>query len=279
MTETRTTSSTGGQKGVKPERHSLIPRKATAWISRVFGFGATKYEDHNWRRGYEWDKSIDALQRHIDDFVDGFTYDEESGLPHLAHAGFHIMVLLTWLEEQGEGVDNPFDTRWPHAMERARRAKERAEQEAEEDVVVAWGDPAPVTLHARNVSLETIALATGQPVEELRDRAGYSFPLRFIAGIDPARLGNVAHFSIELDGSIKQRVPGFHVSADGETSEDFGARWIDEEALLADAAAVESPQSVRHWVPDYDADRAADLVTGHAEALDRAFNPPTHLKD
>lgn len=124
MSEVRTTSSTGGQKGVKPERHALIPRKATAWISRVFGFGAEKYDPHNWRKGYEWDKSIDALQRHIDEFVDGYTYDEESGLPHLAHAGFHIMVLLTWLEEQGEGADNPFDTRWPAEMERARRALE-----------------------------------------------------------------------------------------------------------------------------------------------------------
>lgn len=61
------------------------------------------------------------MQRHIDAFVDGETYDDESGLPHLAHAGFHVLVLLTWLEEQGEGVDNLYDDRWPHGMERARR--------------------------------------------------------------------------------------------------------------------------------------------------------------
>lgn len=118
MSEIRTTSVTGGQKGVKPERHSLIPRKATAAIARVFAFGEAKYASHNWRRGYEWDKSIDSLQRHIDAFVDGETYDPESGLPHLAHAGFHIMALLTWLEEQGEGFENPYDTRWMHALDR-----------------------------------------------------------------------------------------------------------------------------------------------------------------
>lgn len=122
--EVRTTSATGGQKGVKAERHDLIPRKAMAAIARVFGFGASKYEDHNWRKGYEWGKSIAALQRHIDSFVDGDTYDEESGLPHLAHAGFHILVLLTWLEEQGEGINNVMDDRWMHAMERVRRAAE-----------------------------------------------------------------------------------------------------------------------------------------------------------
>lgn len=146
MTEVRTTSSTGGQKGVKPERHDLIPRRAMAAIARVFGFGATKYADHNWRRGYEWGKSIAALQRHVDAFVDGETYDEESGLPHLAHAGFHVLVLLTWLEEQGEGVDNVFDDRWPHAMERARLAK-LAEEAEEERVDTHPGvDPAPVTI-------------------------------------------------------------------------------------------------------------------------------------
>lgn len=149
MTEIRTTSSTGGQKGVKPERHGLIPRKATAAIARVFGFGATKYADHNWRRGYEWDKSIDALQRHIDAFVDGETYDDESGLPHLAHAGFHIMVLLTWLEEQGEGVGNVFDTRWKTAMERARQAE-------------------GLTITAEGITSGSITLASAVPVEDLR---------------------------------------------------------------------------------------------------------------
>lgn len=137
MAEVRTTSSTGGQKGVKPERHGLLPRKGLAAIARVFGFGAQKYQDHNWRRGYEWDKSIDALQRHIDAFVDGETLDEESGEPHLAHAGFHILVLLTWLEEQGEGVDNPFDTRWPYAMERARQAEAPEDQESLGAIVAA----------------------------------------------------------------------------------------------------------------------------------------------
>lgn len=122
MTEIRTTSSTGGQKGVKPERHDLIPVKGVAAIARVFAFGAEKYDDHNWRRGYEWGKSLAALNRHIDAFADGETCDPESGLPHLAHAGFHILVLLTWLEEQGEGVDNPMDDRWPHALERSRQA-------------------------------------------------------------------------------------------------------------------------------------------------------------
>lgn len=122
MSEVRTTSATGGQKGVKPERYDLLPRVGLDAVARVYGFGASKYADHNWRRGYEWSKSIAATMRHVTAFADGETYDEESGLPHAAHAAFHLLSLLTWLEEQGEGADNPLDDRWPAGMERVRRA-------------------------------------------------------------------------------------------------------------------------------------------------------------
>lgn len=119
--EIRTTSSTGGEKGVKAERHDLLPKLGIDAIARVFAFGATKYADHNWRRGYEWSKSYAAAQRHMTAFWDGETNDPESGEPHLAHVGFHVLAMLTWLAEQGEGADNPFDDRWPAGMERAAR--------------------------------------------------------------------------------------------------------------------------------------------------------------
>lgn len=167
MSETRTTSSTGGQKGVKAERFSLLPRRGLAAIARVFDFGARKYDAHNWRRGYEWSKSFDALERHFQAAKDGETYDEESGLPHLAHAGFHILVLLTWLEEQGEGPDNQFDDRWPAAMERARREAEAGDE----------FEPFERTEVKRLVSTFKIS-------EDLARVLGYSIPVRFIAGTD-----------------------------------------------------------------------------------------------
>lgn len=165
MSEVRTTSSTGGEKGVKPERFSLMPRLGLAAISRVFGFGASKYAAHNWRRGYEWSKSFDALERHFQAAKDGETYDEESGLPHLAHAGFHILVLLTWLEEQGEGPDNPFDDRWPATMERARR---------EAQVEVDWKDPEPIKMSGLQERL----------VEMLDAVELHAVPHRFVAGVE-----------------------------------------------------------------------------------------------
>ena len=57
MTEVRTTSRTGGQKGTKPERFDLIPVGALAALARHYGAGAEKYDDNQWRKGYEWSKS------------------------------------------------------------------------------------------------------------------------------------------------------------------------------------------------------------------------------
>lgn len=110
MTEIRTTSSTGGEKGVKAQRYDLMPKAGLDAIAEVFAFGAEKYASHNWRRGYEWSKSYSALMRHMTAHWDGETHDPESGLPHLAHAGCHVMFMLTWLAEQGEG--GQFDDRF-----------------------------------------------------------------------------------------------------------------------------------------------------------------------
>lgn len=110
MAEVRTTSSTGGEKGVKPQRYDLLPKAGLDAIAEVFAFGAEKYASHNWRRGYEWSKSYSALMRHMTAHWDGETLDPESGLPHLAHAGCHVMFMLTWLSEQGEGGE--FDDRY-----------------------------------------------------------------------------------------------------------------------------------------------------------------------
>jgi hypothetical protein len=102
--EIRTTSSTGGEKGVKPEDYALIPWGAMDEIARVYAFGAQKYAAHNWRKGYEWGKSFSALCRHIFAFWKGEDRDPESGLSHLAHAGFHVLSLLTfWLERDTYG--------------------------------------------------------------------------------------------------------------------------------------------------------------------------------
>jgi len=96
LAEVRSVSSTGGEKGVKAQRLSLLPSAALNRISEVYHFGASKYSAHNWRKGYEWSKSYDALQRHLNAWWEREETDPESGLSHLAHAGFHLFALITW---------------------------------------------------------------------------------------------------------------------------------------------------------------------------------------
>lgn len=116
MTEIRTTSSTGGQKGTKLARFDLIPAGPLKALAEHYGRGARKYADHQWRRGYELSKSYSAMQRHAVDWLSGKTYDVCSNDPEgcsmltdkgevyepiapdtcYNHTGSHHMSAISW---------------------------------------------------------------------------------------------------------------------------------------------------------------------------------------
>lgn len=73
--EVRTTSATGGQKGVKLERFDLIPIGPLTHLARHYGRGALKYDNHQWRQGYEFSKSYAALLRHLTAWWNGEEFD------------------------------------------------------------------------------------------------------------------------------------------------------------------------------------------------------------
>ena len=85
--------------GEKPRMY-LLPPKALTEVAKVLTFGATKYDENNW-------KKLDNLQnrysgaalRHIFSHMDGEEFDDETGLDHLAHA---ICCLLFKLEAKLE---------------------------------------------------------------------------------------------------------------------------------------------------------------------------------
>ena len=108
--ETRVTSSTGAQKGTKEERFDLIPVPALTYLARLYGKGALKYADHNWRLGYDWSKSYSAAQRHMNSFWAGEDMDPETQIPHVINAAFHMFALATYLTEHPE-LDDRFETR------------------------------------------------------------------------------------------------------------------------------------------------------------------------
>lgn len=98
---------TGAEKGTKPARFDLIPTDAIEKLARVFGYGSQKYEDNNWRKGYNWSLSYAAALRHLNAFWGGEDLDPESGLPHVSHAAWHCLVLTTFMKEQ-PGKDDRF---------------------------------------------------------------------------------------------------------------------------------------------------------------------------
>lgn len=98
---------TGGQKGSKLARFDLISPIAQIEESKVYGMGATKYDDHNWRRGYAWSLSIAALFRHLIAWMGGEDIDPESGLSHMAHARWHTGVLLEF-QARDLGTDDRY---------------------------------------------------------------------------------------------------------------------------------------------------------------------------
>ena len=82
-------------------------------IARTYHYGAEKYKDpvvgpYNWRRGYPWSLSFDSLIRHLASRVDGVICDDESGLNHLAHAGWHVLTLTWFSMHKPEFDDRPY---------------------------------------------------------------------------------------------------------------------------------------------------------------------------
>lgn len=85
---------TGGEKGQKDVRLHALPWEALHELGRVFTFGEQKYDDYNFRKGFAWSLSFDALQRHAWAFWNREDNDPESGLHHLAHCAWHGLILL-----------------------------------------------------------------------------------------------------------------------------------------------------------------------------------------
>lgn len=107
-TEVRITNeATGGQKGQKLERFDLIPAGPMEAVARHYGIGAQKYDDDNWRKGYNWRLSLGALERHLYRVKAGEDIDEETGSPHAAAIVFHALALLEFAETHPE-----LDDRW-----------------------------------------------------------------------------------------------------------------------------------------------------------------------
>ena len=97
----------------------LIPTHALVQAAKVFGFGASKYGENNWRNDiskYGWTRHYGSIQRHLTAWNDGEDLDPESGLPHLAHAMTQLMILLQVVKEAPD-CDNRYKNNSKQAFE------------------------------------------------------------------------------------------------------------------------------------------------------------------
>ena len=149
-----------GSKGAKAEAFSLIPRGPLAELARLYNAGAEKYEPNNWRKGYAWSLSANALERHYAAWLGGQTFDQETGCHHLAAVAFHAFALIefAWThpehddlhEFEGPATDRPIreqllDRSWD------RYAYPDEERAAESDVVhLGSASAAPVSRQVAN---------------------------------------------------------------------------------------------------------------------------------
>ncbi len=86
---------------------SLIPLVAIESEARALGFGEKKYGRYNYTAGFESSRLTSAALRHIYQYNNGVTLDDESGLHHLGHARACLAMLLH-CEQLGTLRDNRF---------------------------------------------------------------------------------------------------------------------------------------------------------------------------
>ncbi len=95
----------------------LLPFVAIEQMARVLAFGARKYTAHGWRNVDKRSRYLAAALRHLVAYARGEDLDDDSGLPHLAHA-MTCVAFLVEAEAMGLGEDDrPSETQ--QALDRA----------------------------------------------------------------------------------------------------------------------------------------------------------------
>lgn len=84
-------------------------RAALDDVARVFDYGRAKYAEWNWAKGMAWSIPLACASRHLLSMKNGEWLDQESGLPHYAHALCNILMLATFFRTYPEGNDLPVE--------------------------------------------------------------------------------------------------------------------------------------------------------------------------
>lgn len=98
MSEATGRKDDGAKGGVMKDRWDLLPLGPVREIVRVLTFGAQKYAPGNWMKVDDAvERYYAALMRHLHAWREGESFDSETKLHHLAHAGCDLLFCL-WFE-------------------------------------------------------------------------------------------------------------------------------------------------------------------------------------
>jgi hypothetical protein len=74
-------------------RMDLLPIEPLLGAGDGFAYGAKKYSDRNWEKGFDYGRLYAAILRHLFKWWGGEELDKESGVSHLSHALSNLMML------------------------------------------------------------------------------------------------------------------------------------------------------------------------------------------
>lgn len=103
----RTETPGENNKNLKPACLAYLDAIALNALALVAGFGARKYKPFGYLKGVKQTDLLNALHRHVNAYMCGEELDEESGLPHLAHAAWHCLALISAKERNRLDEDLP----------------------------------------------------------------------------------------------------------------------------------------------------------------------------
>lgn len=99
-----TSSPTGGLKDMSGDkaRLGLVPPSLNEAVAKVLWWAHTDpekaYPLNNWRKGLEWSKPLESIERHAAAIRDGQWLDPESGLPHAYHIATNVAFLIEFID-------------------------------------------------------------------------------------------------------------------------------------------------------------------------------------
>lgn len=86
---------------------SLVPQSALIPMVQVLEFGANKYAPLNWQKGLSIREICESLKRHLDKFMEGEDFDEDSKLSHIGHIQCNALF-LSWMIQHRPELDDRY---------------------------------------------------------------------------------------------------------------------------------------------------------------------------